>query len=121
MASFSPPLTEPELQTAFPGRFKKLTTVDAGGQGCVFRGETGAGSVVALKIYVPDPAARVEERTDREVQALRAMRCATIVTLEDFGTVEIRKQKCRYVSTPFIDGATVGQLVQGTGMSLSAI
>lgn len=121
MASFSPALTEAELHAAFPGRFRTLTSVDAGGQGCVFRGETPAGGVVALKVYAPDPGGKVEERTDREVQALRTMRCAAIVSLEDFGTVEIRKQQCRFVATPFIKGVTVAQFVHRAGASIPMV
>ncbi|HWI17890.1 MAG TPA: serine/threonine-protein kinase [Vicinamibacterales bacterium] len=121
MAIFAPPLSESEIQVAFPGRFTNLTPVDAGGQGCVFRGETLDGSAVALKVYVPDPGARVEERTEREVQALRAMRCPAIVSLEDFGTVSIRNKPCRFVTTPFIDGVTVSQLVNQSAMSVAMV
>jgi eukaryotic-like serine/threonine-protein kinase len=103
--SFTPPLTTEEVAAAFGGRFSTVEPLAAGGQGAVFRatspGETGG---VALKVYFED---QVEERTRREVNALRAMRGPTIVRLVDEGHCHIRGAKCIYIATTFIEGETL--------------
>lgn len=120
MASFSPPLTDAELHAAFPGRFTKLTPIDAGGQGCVFRAESVGGGPVALKIYAPDPNAHVEERTQREVDAMLRLSCPSMVKVKDHGVIPLRGTQCRFVATSFIEGRTLTSLMDGGPMSLAA-
>jgi serine/threonine-protein kinase len=107
MPQFTPPLSDNEVAEAFPGRFSSVRAIYAGGQGSVFRVERTNGSCSALKIYVPDPGAGIEDRTDREVDALEHLAQSTIVTLDDHGTVIIRGDSCRFVSTTFIEGVAL--------------
>jgi eukaryotic-like serine/threonine-protein kinase len=104
MPQFNPPLADAEIDGAFPRRFVGVAAIYAGGQGSVFRVERPDGTVGALKIYAPDPGAEIEERTDREVEALTRIVRPTIVRLDDHGTVTIRNEACRFVCTTFIDG-----------------
>jgi hypothetical protein len=60
------------------------------GQGSVFRAEPAAGPHEAVKVYVPDPTARVDDRTRREVDALKRLSCDTIVRLVDDGEISVR-------------------------------
>lgn len=115
MPKFTPPLTEAEINGAFPGDFSLVTTVFAGGQGSVFRVERPDGTVGALKIYVPDPGAEIEERTDREVEALARLSRPSIVRLDGYGTTTIRGERCQFVCTTFIDGETLSERLAGRG------
>ncbi|MEQ1871389.1 MAG: protein kinase [Vicinamibacterales bacterium] len=123
MPRFNPPLDDGEILAAFPGVYSRAASVYAGGQGAVFRAERLDGSVGALKIYVPDAAAQVEERTAREVEALEHIARPTIVTLDGHGTVTIRGDQCRYVCTTFIDGVTLASraTTPGIGMPLEQV
>jgi eukaryotic-like serine/threonine-protein kinase len=118
MPRFNPPLTDGELTGAFPNRFRAVSAIYAGGQGSVFRVERADGTVGALKIYVPDPGADIEERTDREVQALRMLVRPTIVRLDDHGAAAIRGQQCRFVCTTFIDGITLASRLSPAGTAI---
>jgi eukaryotic-like serine/threonine-protein kinase len=104
---FNPPLTDTEVNAAFGNRFAAVSAIYAGGQGSVFRAERPDGTVGALKIYVPDPSAQIDERTDREVDALGRLAHPTIVRLDDHGTTTIRGDACQFVCTTFIDGVPV--------------
>jgi serine/threonine-protein kinase len=106
---FNPPLTDAEVNAAFANRFANVSAIYAGGQGAVFRAERPDGTFGALKIYVPDPGAQIEERTAREVDALGRLERPTIVTLDDHGTVTARGDSCRFVCTTFIDGIPVSE------------
>ncbi|MBP9896930.1 MAG: serine/threonine protein kinase [Gemmatimonadales bacterium] len=73
-----------------------------GGQGAVFRATRIESSQdVALKVY---SASHVEERTEREVDALRRLRGDHIVTLLESGNCIIRGTPCVWLETEFIDG-----------------
>jgi eukaryotic-like serine/threonine-protein kinase len=114
MPQFTPPLTARDIDCAFPSRFASIVPIDAGGQGSVFRCTNGA-ATLAVKIYVPDAATHIEERTAREVKALQRLDCPTIVRLVEHGQVPIRRQMCRFVTTAFIDGETAAARLQSTG------
>lgn len=111
MPQFDPPLKTEEIDAAFPRQFRAIAPVVSGGQGSVFRVDEHDGSVIALKIYVPNAGANVEERTGREVAALEQLQCPTIVKLRGHGERLIRGVQCRFVSTTFIDGDTVERRV----------
>jgi formylmethanofuran dehydrogenase subunit C len=66
----------------------------------VFKAEDGkkAGLIVALKVYHPE---QMEERSAREVRALKVIRGETIVSLQGSGTITIRGEKCPYVATTY--------------------
>jgi hypothetical protein len=79
---FDPPLTVEEVQLEFVNRFALQETIATGGQGAVFRASTisedsnAPSTAVALKIYFEE---QVEERTIREINALRQIESRTIV------------------------------------------
>jgi len=119
--SFDPPLSIDELESAFRGKFTIQSAIASGGQGTVFKAETKIHSpinLVALKIYFED---QVEERTTREVNALRSITCPTLVKLHDTGNCIIRNSPCIYVSTEFIDGQPLSDLLQQAPLSPSVV
>src|ERR1043166_6841311 len=97
--AFEPPLTKAEVIAAFAHSCRDAEPIFVGGQAAVFRVETQDAGTQALKIYFPDPDAHVDERTDREVAALRLLRGETLVSLEGDGHVLLRDTRCRYVAT----------------------
>src|SRR5437660_7238898 len=99
---FDPPLTPKEVEAALKGAFHSVQAIQVGGQGAVFKAtDKGSGGLaVALKVYHPD---QVEERSAREVKALKLIRGDTIVRLQGSGTVSIRGEKCPYVATTFVE------------------
>jgi serine/threonine protein kinase len=108
MPPFVPPLTAPEISAAFAGQYSTVVALTPGGQGAVFRADAlGRTAASAVKIYFPDPMAQIEERTDREVAALGQIHVDTVVGLLGHGTVTIRGQVCRFVTTTYIDGAAL--------------
>ncbi len=119
MARFNPPLDGGEITAAFPNQFTSVAAVYAGGQGSVFRAERPNGTVGALKIYVPDPSAAIDDRTDREVDALSRLNCPTIVRLDGHGTVAIRTEQCRFVCTTFIEGVPLSDRLGRGALSLA--
>jgi eukaryotic-like serine/threonine-protein kinase len=123
MPKFNPPLDASEIHAAFPGAYVRADAVFAGGQGTVFRVERHDGTVGALKIYVPDPGAELEERTTREVDALQQIVRPTIVRLDNHGTATVRGEACRFVCTTFIEGVTLAARLQpnGTGLPLDEV
>lgn len=110
---FNPDLTLEEVQKAFAGRFAVVRKHATGGQGDVFRAKPPtvngqAVSDVALKIYFPGS---LTERTAREVDVLRRIRCGSLVQLYDAGHVNLRGQSCMYVATTFIEGKNLSEVV----------
>lgn len=67
--------------------------------------------IVALKVYFPD---QLQERTAREIDALRELRGDTLVRLIDAGTCTIRGHQCVYVATEFVEGEPMDRRL-GTG------
>ena len=92
------------------GAFLRVQPIQVGGQGAVFKAEDGSTppSTVALKVYDPD---QVEERSAREVKALKAIRGDTLVKLHGSGAVVLRGEKCPYVATTFVDGEVLSSRI----------
>jgi len=65
---------------------------------------------VALKVYHSD---EYEERSAREVRALKAVNGPTIARIEDAGSVVIRGNKCPYVMTSFVQGEVLASRLSG--------
>ncbi len=120
-APFVPPLEASEVLAALPLLYSAATEIFTGGQAVVFRATSPAGAFHALKVYFPDPDAHVDERTDREVAALRRLRSETLVTLEADGHLTIRGERCRYVATSFIEGESVGAALKRGPLSIDAV
>lgn len=118
---FDPPLTQHEVEKAFAGSFEQVVPVHVGGQGAVFRAlavTEGAAAPVALKIYHPD---QVDERSAREVKALRTIRGETIVKLHDAGTRVIRGQTCPYVATSYVEGEILSKVIGRGPLGISQV
>jgi eukaryotic-like serine/threonine-protein kinase len=109
---FNPPLEATEVLEALADSYGSAVPIFVGGQATVFRAVTPAGAAHALKIYYPDPDANVEERTAREVDALRALTTDTLTRLEADGHALIRGTACRFVSTSFIEGQSARDRVK---------
>jgi serine/threonine protein kinase len=120
-APFEPPVEVPELLEALPLLYNAATKIFTGGQAVVFRATSSSGGGHALKVYFPDPDAHVDERTDREVAALRRLRSETLVTLEADGHLTIRGEHCRYVATSFIEGESVGAALKRGPLLIDAV
>jgi serine/threonine protein kinase len=118
---FDPPLEEPEVLGALASLYAEVEKIFTGGQAVVFRARSHAGAMHALKVYFPDPDAQVDERTDREVAALRRLQSETLVTLESDGHLTVRGERCRYVSTTFIDGNSVASTLKNGPLSVNAV
>lgn len=114
MNNFAPELTADELLASFPG-YKDFRYIAEGGQGIVLKAHGGNRNAleVALKIYFPGS---LEERNEREIEALRTMTCENIVGLHEAGSTVIRENKCLYVVTDFIEGLTVSSLIKKSKM-----
>lgn len=119
---FDPPLEPPELLAALPADlYSAAERIFTGGQAVVFRATGIAGDTHALKVYFPDPDAHIDERTDREVDALRRLQGETLVTLESDGHIVIRGGTCRYVATTFIVGSSVATALKQGALSVEAV
>jgi serine/threonine-protein kinase len=116
--AFDPPLTDSEIDQAFSGEFRVVSPLTTGGQGVVFKALTKSRSLVALKIYFVD---QIEERTLREIGALKAVRGETLVELHDAGRCSIRGQNCFYIATAFIAGETVAITLTRGAMELERV
>jgi len=117
---FAPPLTTAEVVSAFnyPGLKVESLAHGIGGQGVVFKATSGAGAVSALKIYYPGST---NERTQREVDALRRISCPSLGKVLDTGTVEIRSEQCIYVVSEFIAGTALNERVSAGPMPLNQV
>lgn len=90
-----------------------------GAQGVVLRGRsTRTNHEVALKIYSRD---HVEERSEREVSALRKLVTPQLVELHDAGTITIGAGDYRYLATTFIEGDTLSNTIKTHALSFSEI
>jgi serine/threonine-protein kinase len=112
---FNPPLSVSEVQAPCPGRYARVSELKAGGQGCVFRAtigdgqEVSAGTEVALKVYYAD---QIEERTDREIAALKRISAPSLVRLIGTARAVIRGEPCLYLETEFIAGECLAPRLQ---------
>jgi eukaryotic-like serine/threonine-protein kinase len=119
---FDPPLTPAEIETAFPGRYQRIDVLKSGGQGAVFQVEIGAnqdqpvGTPIALKIYYAD---QLEERTEREIEALKLVQVPSLVRLVATGRITIRGLPCIWLETEFIRGESLAAVVARGSLSVS--
>ncbi|NLW51434.1 MAG: serine/threonine protein kinase [Candidatus Brocadiaceae bacterium] len=106
--AFVPPLTQDEIEAAVGG-LRAIRSLGEGGQGCVWLAEASDGSPAALKVYARRD--NVQVRVEREVEALRDLRCDSIVELVDWGQTQIRGEDCVYTLTGYIDGPNLHELL----------
>src|SRR5438132_962562 len=102
-----PPVTA--VESLLHGLYSSLVPLGVqGAQATVYKAVAADGATVALKLYHAD---QVEERTKREVEALRRLTCETIVKLHDAGNVRIDEDDYRYIATTFIDGQPLSEVI----------
>lgn len=109
--AFEPPLSAVEVEQALGGQFVRLAAIKAGGQGAVFRAlDVRGGLDVALKILFTD---QVEERADREVEALQALKGKSkhLVDYRGHGKCQLRGQECSWLATTFIEGESLSTVL----------
>lgn len=85
--------------------------VKAGGQGAVFRAHDGGGGPdVAVKVLFTD---QVEERTEREVEALQSLKGKSkhLVDYRGHGKCTLRGQQCSWIATSFIEGESLATVL----------
>lgn len=122
MPPFDPPLTPTEVAAALSPRYTRLTTLKSGGQGAVFKGalrpagSKGKSADVALKIYFADA---VEERNEREIEALKRLQSPRIVRFRDAGTTQLRAAQCYWLETEFIEGQCLQPRAGNGGLGLA--
>ncbi len=98
-----------EIENAFSGRYERLSVLaQQGGQGTVFRALASDGTDVALKVYNAD---QVEERTVREVEALRRLTGPTVIRLHDAGPLDVAGETYRFLATTFVEGESLSDLI----------
>lgn len=112
---FIPPLTSAELAPIFEGQLNVGLELQTGGQGAVFRAYSAAGDELALKIYHAD---QLDERLQREIDALAALCDPTLVELVTSGACDLRGESCRYLVTRFIAGESLASMISRTGRPL---
>lgn len=124
MPPFQPPLDPTEVDAAFPRRYLHIDVLKSGGQGSVFRVLAGPahsssdGTPIALKVYFAD---QLEERTQREVDALRRIQSAVVVSLVDTGRVTLRNLPCIWIETAFVEGECLGPIISRGPIELETV
>jgi eukaryotic-like serine/threonine-protein kinase len=76
------------------------------------------GSSLALKIYSPG---QIEERTDREIDALRRIKSETLVTLVGSGRCQLRGDSCLWLETAFIEGEPLSTRIGRGPLNVSEV
>lgn len=100
MGGFDPDLTSDELMDQIPD----LRIGDAllhGGQGAVFRAVHADHGDVVLKVVLP----QFEERSRREIEALKRLDQPNIVRLLKHGYLDVRDETCPFSLTRLVDGS----------------
>lgn len=80
---------------------------DKGGQGIVYKG-TVEGRDAAIKVYLPG---QVHKRISREVDALRRLRCTSIVRLLWDGAISAEGHDLMVVATEFVPGESLSSRI----------
>jgi serine/threonine protein kinase len=94
--------SDADVQAAVAGLFDNVQPLAQGGQGAVYRATPrGSSDDVALKIYFSD---QLDERTAREIAALKRLKGETIVRLHADGAIDISGTTYNYIATTFIEG-----------------
>lgn len=107
--AFDPPLDAAEIAEPFVLLYRNLRAIQSGGQGAVFRAQPiVAGPDVALKILYPG---EVQERTDREIKAMKTLRSPYIVEICNYGKVPLRGLSCSWLATSFIEGESLASML----------
>lgn len=96
------------LNTCLAPDVRVTNKLAEGGQGIVYEG-TVSGVAAAVKIYFPG---QNTTRIEREVAALEALHCETIVPVLWSGDVEIEGQPLPVVATKLLPGSPLDKVIQ---------
>jgi serine/threonine protein kinase len=101
--------SDADVEAAVVGLFENIRPLAQGGQGAVYRAKPcGSADDVALKVYFSD---QLDERTAREIAALKRLKGETIVRLHADGAVDIRGTTYTYIATTFIEGDVLSSVI----------
>lgn len=94
-------------QSILPDEIALESSLPCGAQGVVFRGQV-LGQPAAIKIYFPG---HVEQRVQREVDALKVLQCRNIVSLLWAGELSADGWDLRVVATELVDGGSLDAVI----------
>jgi serine/threonine protein kinase len=111
--------SDADVITAIVGLFDNAQPLAEGGQGAVYRATPhGSSDEVALKIYFGD---QLDERTAREIAALKRLKGETIVRLHADGAIDIGGNTYNYIATTFIEGDVLSSVLTRRQLSFTEI
>jgi len=111
--------SDADVRAAVVGLFDNIQPLAQGGQGAVYRATPhGSSDEVALKIYFGD---QLDERTAREIAALKRLKGETIVRLHADGAIDIGGNTYNYIATTFIEGDVVSSVLALRQLSFTEI
>lgn len=96
------------VRPSLPPGIEVYDLLSTGGQGVVYRGLVDSVDA-AIKVYLPG---QVDKRIEREIQALKALDCRTIVDLLWSGRVTIQDYDLNVVATSFVEGTPLDRVVK---------
>lgn len=111
--------SDADVTAAVAGLFDNVQPLAQGGQGAVYRATPhGSSDEVALKIYFGD---QLDERTAREIAALKRLKGETIVRLHADGAIDIAGNTYNYIATTFIEGDVLSSVLAQRQLSFTEI
>lgn len=111
--------SDADVTAAVVGLFDNIRPLAQGGQGAVYRATPhGSSDEVALKIYFSD---QLDERTAREIAALKRLKGETIVRLHADGAIDIAGNTYNYIATTFIEGDVLSSVLAQRQLSFTEI
>ena len=111
--------SDADVTAAVVGLFDNVQPLAQGGQGAVYRATPyGSSDEVALKIYFSD---QLDERTAREIAALKRLKGETIVRLHADGAIDIAGNTYNYIATTFIEGDVLSSVLAQRQLSFTEI
>lgn len=101
------------VSTCLPNNMTLYEPLPPGAQGVVYRGEID-GRPSAIKVYFPG---HVEQRVQREVDALLAIECRCIVALHWAGSIQVDGRELQVVATELVEGASLSEILKSRRLS----
>ena len=101
------------VSTCLPNNMTLYEPLPPGAQGVVYRGEVD-GRPSAIKVYFPG---HVEQRVQREVDALLAIECRCIVALHWAGSIQVDGRELQVVATELVEGTSLSEILKSRRLS----
>lgn len=101
------------VQSFLPDSVQVNEFLKPGGQGVVYKGIV-SGEMAAVKIYFPG---QLEQRIEREIEALRRINCPSIVRLLWNQTISFNGCDLKVVATEFVPGLSLHDHLQNTSLT----